>query len=231
MKKKFLIVPLSMALSFVVPFGGQVSAHQDEMTVASNAIEICSNVASDSIKESEIIKEAIRQAEIEQELAARAERYRLKMEELETTVDKYTWYLEFKTEFIDDAEDAPETIYDYFTEDELNTLFGVVEAEVGVLGGFDERCNVASVIFNRMDSESFADALKDLLTARQFSTISNGRYKKVEVTPETIAACEFVFCIGDTTNGALFFESGNSNVHDSYATYMFTDGAGHKFYK
>ena len=88
MKKKYLIVPMSLALSFVVPFGGHVSAHQDEMTVASNAIEICSNVASDSQEISENVKEAIRQAEIEQELAARAERYQLKIEELETTSDK-----------------------------------------------------------------------------------------------------------------------------------------------
>lgn len=166
----------------------------------------------------------------EDKLADEAKQYMDLVNELDTVTDKYAWYMEFE-ELMSNSNDPMESIYDYYSDEELILLFRVVEAEVGDLGGFDERCNVASVILNRIDSEKFANTLLEILTKKQFSTISNGRYKKVIVSDETIAACEFVFQFGDTTNGALFFESGNNNIHDAYATYMFKDAAGHKFYK
>lgn len=158
------------------------------------------------------------------------EEYLTLIDELENTDNKLEWYKKFQ-EFMADCEDPMETIYDYYTDEERILLYKVVEAEVGGLGGFDERCNVASVIFNRIDNEKFGDTLSDVLTKKQFATISDGRYKKVTASEETILACEFVFQFGDTTGGALFFESGNNTVHDKYATYMFTDAAGHRFYK
>lgn len=165
----------------------------------------------------------------EAELADEAKQYMDLVNELETVTDKYAWYMEFE-ELMSNCNDPMESIYDYYSDEELILLFRVVEAEVGDLGGFDEKCNVASVIFNRLSEWHPDGNLFDVLT-EQFSTISNGRYQKVEVSDETIAACEFVFRFGDTTNGALFFESGSNNVHDAYATYMFRDAAGHKFYK
>ena len=166
----------------------------------------------------------------EAELADEAKQYMDLVNELETVTDKYAWYMEFE-ELMSNCNDPMESIYDYYSDEELILLFRVVEAEVGDLGGFDERCNVASVIFNRLSEWHPDGNLFDVLTKKQFSTISNGRYQKVEVSEETIAACEFVFRFGDTTNGALFFESGSNNVHDAYATYIFRDAAGHKFYK
>jgi len=160
--------------------------------------------------------------------------YRDKMSELVYTENLYQWYLEYKDmiEKYSDELDRPETIYDCFTEAELSVLFGVVEAEVGGLGGFRERCNVASVIFNRLYSDKFdCDSLSDVLTENQFSTIRNGMYKRVDIIEETILACEFAFAIEDTANGALFFESGDNDIHSNYAEYIFTDHAGHKFYK
>lgn len=165
----------------------------------------------------------------EAELADEAKQYMDLVNELETVTDKYAWYMEFE-ELMSNCNDPMESIYDYYSDEELILLFRVVEAEVGDRGGFDEKCNVASVIFNRLSEWHPDGNLFDVLT-EQFSTISNGRYQKVEVSDETIAACEFVFRFGDTTNGALFFESGSKNVHDAYATYMFRDAAGHKFYK
>lgn len=166
----------------------------------------------------------------EAELADEAKQYMDLVNELETVTDKYAWYMEFE-ELMSNSNDPMESIYDYYSDEELILLFRVVEAEVRDLGGFDEKCNVASVIFNRLSEWYPNGNLFDVLTKKQFSTISNGSYKKVVVPDETIAACEFVFRFGDTTNGALFFESGSNNVHDAYATYMFRDAAGHKFYK
>ena len=165
----------------------------------------------------------------EDEWSVQSEMYQEKVAELETTEDKYQWYLEFR-DMISDWEDVPEEIYDSYNDEDLIKMFRVVEAEVGGYK-FDEKCNVASVILNRVNDGRFGNSLGDVLVASQFATISDGRYKKVEVSDETIAACEFVFQFGDTTDGALFFEAGKSDIHGSYATYLFTDAATHKFYK
>ena len=123
------------------------------------------------------------------------------------------------------------TIYDVYTEEELDLLFRVVEAEV-TDGDFDSKCNVASVIFNRVEIGWWNDLESTLLADEQFEVIENNRYKIVDVTNSTITACEYVFMNGDTTGGALFFDStkGNSWAHDN-CEFMFSDRVGHWFYR
>lgn len=123
------------------------------------------------------------------------------------------------------------TFYDTYSPREIEMLFGVVEAET-IGCEFDIKCNVVSVIFNRVESPRFKqNTLTDVLLApNQFSVVKSGAYKTVEVTQDTIDAVEYVFEYGDTAADALFFESMKSNVHGSYATYIFNDGK-HKFYK
>lgn len=123
------------------------------------------------------------------------------------------------------------TLYDTYSPDEIELLFGVVEAETRGCE-FDVKCNVVSVIFNRIEDHRFKqNTLKDVLLApNQFSVVKSGAYKTVEVTYDTIDACEYVFEYGDTAADSVFFESMKSNVHGSYATYVFNDGK-HKFYK
>ena len=126
--------------------------------------------------------------------------------------------------------DLPETLEDCYTDDELMRLYGVVEAEVGDLGGFEERLNVASVIFNRMNDEGFDEDINNILTKDQFATIRNGTYKRVVITKETVLACHYAFDI-ERINDCLYFESGDSRVHDKYAEFVFEDASGHRFYK
>lgn len=156
---------------------------------------------------------------------------------LETTDNHLDWYIEYKAfaEQYSDILDIPtaDKMYSDFTNEELQKLYGVVQAEVGDFG-FEERCNVASVIFNRLYRDDFANSLSAILIPSQFATIKNGRYKKFTVVEETKLACEYVYLFGDTANGAIYFESRNSNVHKSYATLVepkFKDNSGHKFYK
>ncbi len=156
-----------------------------------------------------------------------------KLAERETKENKKEWFIEYKelyNEYSDVLEYQP-NLTDFYSNEEIQKLYGVVEAEVGDLGGFDERCNVASVIFNRIADTRFSDQLSELLTPGQFSTIRNGRYKTMTITEDTIIACQYVLLFGDTAQRCLFFEGGKSNIHSSYATYVFTDNSGHKFYK
>lgn len=129
-------------------------------------------------------------------------------------VDKYSYII-----------DPPETIYDCFTEDELNMFFRVVQAEIGDEYSFDQKCNVASVILNRIDHYKFSDKMFEILTPDQFETINNKRYKNVKISEDAVLACEYVFVFGDTTNGALFFDSNNTLKYN----FLFNDGT-HNFY-
>ena len=151
--------------------------------------------------------------------------YRQLMKERLNAEDKKEWYLRYKT-FIDDCEyeDKPETIYDCFTEQELDLLFRVVQAEIGDYS-FDQRVNVANVVFNRIAHERFGETLNEVLVSSQFATISNGRINRVKVDEDTILACEYAFLFIDTTNGALFFDSDGSLNYEQIGS----DGA-HNFY-
>jgi len=150
------------------------------------------------------------------------------MIKIESIEDKKEWFIAYKNIIDKYSEilDSPETIYDYFSEEELDLLFRVVQAEVGDEYSFEQKANVAEVIFNRLDHERFPDTLLEILTEDQFQTISNGSYKNAEVSKNTILACEYAFQIEDTTEGCLFFDSNNTLNYQ----FVKNDGA-HNFYK
>ncbi|MDD5901722.1 MAG: cell wall hydrolase [Lachnospiraceae bacterium] len=123
------------------------------------------------------------------------------------------------------------SLYTEFTEEELELLFRIVEAEV-TGGTVETKANVASVIFNRLEAGWWDGDLKSNLLARnQFEVVANGRYKIVEITESTMLACEKAFK-GDTAQGALFFDStGGKSWAAKNLTWIFRDAANHDFYK
>ena len=150
------------------------------------------------------------------------------LEEINNISDKKEWFVAYKN-IIDKYSyilDPPETIYDYYTDEELDMFFRVVQAEIGDEYTFEQKCNVASVILNRIDHYKFSDEMLEILTPQQFETVKNGSYKNVKVSEDTILACEYAFEIEDTTGGCLFFDSNNTLNYE----FVFNDGA-HNFYK
>lgn len=160
-----------------------------------------------------------------------------RMSKLESIEDEMEWFIAYK-EIANDYEgilESPKSIYDCFSEDELDLLFRVVQAEVGDEWEFIHKVNVASVIFNRLYSkeDDFAkqNTLSEVLVKRQFSTIKSGRYKQVEVSEMTILACEYSFMIQDTTDGCIAFRS-DKNAPEIWNGWkrIYHDGA-HWLYK
>ena len=149
-----------------------------------------------------------------------------KMAEIETIENKQEYFLAYKNIVSEYSEwfDAPETIYNYYTSEEVDLLFRVVQAEIGNYS-FEQKCNVVSVIFNRLNNEIFPNTMSEILVANQFCTIRNGSIHKVTVDETTILACEYVFMFGDPTGGALFFDSNGALNYK----FIFHDGA-HNFY-
>lgn len=89
-----------------------------------------------------------------------------KMEEIKSIEDKKEWFIAYKSivEEYSYIIDPPETIYDYFSKEELDLLFYVVQAEVGDEYSFESKVNVANVIFNRFYHERFPDTLSDIFS-------------------------------------------------------------------
>lgn len=148
--------------------------------------------------------------------------------EINSISDKKEWFIAYKAiiEKYSYILDRPETIYDYYTNEELSLLFSVVQAEVGDEYTFEQKCNVASVILNRIEHYKFSDEMFEVLTSDQFETIRNGSCKNVEISDDTILACSYAFEIEDTTDGCLFFDSNKALNYQ----FVFNDGA-HNFYK
>lgn len=128
-------------------------------------------------------------------------------------------------------EDIPETIYDLYSENEVDILHKIVEAECTGQSS-EAKQNVANVIINRVESDLFPNTIKDVVFQKsQFSPISDKRYWKVKVTKETKRACEKVFEEKDTTDGSLYFDCAKNSWASRNRTYVMTDDAGHNFYK
>lgn len=171
----------------------------------------------------------------EQEKLQKIAEFQTKFNELDKS-NNLVWFKSYKI-LVGDYKQYLEpitTIYDRFSSDELWLLFQIVEAEVTGENNFDSKCNVASVIYNRLWSEHFPNDVISILTSpQQFSSYWDKRYLQVQVTETTRLACEYAFEIGDTTNCALYFDGcgNNSWALASGLTYLFTDQVGHSFYR
>lgn len=221
-KIKILLSVMIVSLgALVVPLEG----HSENSKTESMAVQMAVKSTEMSL-ENFVIEQPV---SINFEIDNAIEEMNQKMAEIESIEDKKEWFIAYKS-IIEEYSyiiDPPETIYEYFTEEELDLLFHVVQAEIGdECYSFEQKANVASVVFNRLYHEKFPDALSEILVYDQFSPISNGRYKEVEVSEDTILACEYAFEIEDITDGCLFFDSNNALNYQ----FVFDDGA-HNFYK
>lgn len=151
----------------------------------------------------------------------------LEYKDLEKYTDKKEYFLHYK-EFISKHSDnypPPLTVYDIYSEDGIYLMQRVIETEA--FGqDFDSKVNVASVILNRIEGDnSFGNTVMEVVKPGQFC------YGRKQISEDTILALEYAFEIEDTTNGCLYFHSNPKTETFSGAVYVFTDSAGHHFYR
>ena len=149
-----------------------------------------------------------------------------KQEELSSIEDNEEWFIAYKYLIEEYSEwvDPPETIYDYYTEDEIYLMQRCIETET-FEQDFDSKVNVASVILNRIESDEFANEVSEIIVKGQFA------FGRENISENTVLALEYAFMIGDTTDGALYFHSNPKTETFNGAEFIFTDTAGHHFYK
>lgn len=216
--KKILVLPILLLLTICASF---VCCVENEKQVEQIEENVKCEVLPTEVKiiEEDPIENAI--TEIQKELA-----------DISNIEGKKQWFIKYKRiiEKYSYILDLPETIYDYYSDEDIEILHRIVEAECTGLE-FDKKVNVANVIFNRINDENFPDNIEDVVFQKnpiQFSPISDGRYYSVSPEDDTLLAIEYAFMFPDTTGGALFFEavwSDNLNYKNTMC-----DGS-HKFYK
>ena len=149
-----------------------------------------------------------------------------KQKELESIEDNKEWFIAYKKLIEEYSEwvDPPESIYDYFSDDEIYLMQRCIETET-FEQDFDSKVNVASVILNRLNSEEFSNDVHKVIVKGQFA------FGRKKISEDTKLALEYAYMIGDTTEGALYFHSLAYKPRFNGADYIFTDEAGHHFYR
>ena len=141
--------------------------------------------------------------------------------------DKRAWFILYKSmqEEYSDYLDPCESIYDYFTDEQITMMQKCIETEAFDCS-FNAKVNVACVILNRVEHDQFPTDPVEIITGKnQFS------YGRNNITEDTILALEYAFMIEDTTNGCIAFRSDSSPDTWNGWTKQFTDESGHTFYK
>ena len=158
-KTKILLSVMIVSLSaLIVPLKGQGENLETESVTVQAVVKSTGINTKNLIEEQPVL--------INFEIDKVIEEMNQKMVEIESITDKKEWFVAYKN-IIDEHSyiiDPPETIYDCFTDEELDLLFYVVQAEIGDEYSFEQKVNVCSVIFNRLEHKRFPNTLLEILT-------------------------------------------------------------------
>lgn len=164
-----------------------------------------------------------------------------RLESLQTPKKK-SYYLEYKS-IVEEYSSSqyseqlnlPKTVYDYYPYDEIVVFQKLLAAET-TGGDFDSKCNVASVVWNRLNSEKYPNTIREVIYEKnggvQFSPTSDGRINTVEVTEDDVLAIEYTFLFGSTVYDCIAFDNvKGKSWNKNNLEYVFTDSINHSFYR
>lgn len=226
MKKRIIAILLLsvMMVCLITPFISNLE--QNNLLINTVVLNVTKNIPNKKAVVVENPKLDI-QRKLNNYIDSEIEKMNSELNIIELIKDKKEWFIAYKKliNCYSSVLDSPETIYDYYTAEELDLLFRVMQAEAGDEYSFEAKVNVASIIFNRLMSDKYSGNMFAVLVEDQFQSIEDGRYKEVVVSENTILACEYAFTVENTGQGCLFFDSNNTLKYN----YVFSDEA-HNFY-
>lgn len=130
--------------------------------------------------------------------------------------------------------EIPLTVYEEYDIGELNVFQRLVAAET-TGGDFESKCNVASVVWNRLYSEKYPNNIIDVIYQRngsvQFTPTYDGRIDTVEVTEDDVLAIEYTYMFGSTAYDCIAFDNVKNSWNKNKLEMVFTDSINHTFYR
>lgn len=231
---------LLLCFSLLFAIGGtyclNTLADEESVEVSYNTVDTVIEPFDDFIMEdsvdssnAEVMNVIVEESQVEEEpdiYEIKSQEVLQKQEELSYITDNKERFIAYK-ELINEYSkwvDPPESIYDVYTSDDIYLMQRCIETET-FEQSFDSKVNVASVILNRIECGEFGDSVNDIITPGQFA------YGRKNISEDTVLALEYAYMFGDTTSGSLYFHSMSYRPKFSGASYVFTDDAGHHFYK
>ena len=209
-----VLILLFMIVSLVIPISNINSQHKNDISEPVLLSDITYEIVFEEVIEEPDLYEIAIQGMQE------------KMSEIESIEDRKEWFLAYKDIVFEYAEwiDPPETIFDYYAEDEVRLICRVVETETYQCD-FDSKVNVANVVLNRIESGEFGETVEEIITIEgQFV------YWREIITEDTILAVMYAYEMEDTTYGALYFHSNEKTDTFCGNEFIFQDEVGHNFY-
>lgn len=217
MKKFFTYIGLLIVLAILIVIIArqQIHSESESFPVTESPVETTEYIEETTAPEVTLSIYEIKSAECAQ-----------RQEEISIIEDDMEWFVAYKAIIEEYSEwlDPPLSVYDMFTEEEIRYMLKCIETEVHGKD-FNSKCNVASVILNRIDkSKGATDAVAIVTAPNQFA------YGRDEIEESTILALEYTVMCGRTTYEALWFRSDVKLDAWRGNIYLFTDKAGHHFY-
>ena len=116
------------------------------------------------------------------------------------------------------VEDEEQIEYEEVTNDELEILYKVCEAEAG--GSSEEEIgHVASVVLNRVKHPNWPNTIKEVVfQENQFACVKDGNYDKAQPSDKTKKAVDNILENGDSTGGAYYFRTEASAIEAGMPT-------------
>lgn len=126
-----------------------------------------------------------------------------------------------RVQFVEIPE-QPLTLYDTFTDEEINLVEVTVQHEVGNFSD-DYKTLIAELIYNRLVSEDFPDTVKEVLfQEKQFCGIERWYSPDFEVDDTTKSVVEEVFSKDDTQHNATYYYNPELSDYDSVVWFEYS---------
>ena len=141
--------------------------------------------------------------------------------------DKMEWYKQYRAIMCryKHVIDLPLSVFDVYSEEEVRLICKTVETECHGQS-FESKVMIANVIFNRLEGDKYSSDVNTVITSpNQFA------YFREAIPEDTLFAVMYGYEIEDLTNGALSFHSNEKTETFGGMKYIFTDNAGHHFFK
>lgn len=99
-----------------------------------------------------------------------------------------------------------------FSQSDAQLLMSIARSEGGE--GIEGQLWVMCVLCNRLEDDSFADNLRDIVYEKnQFEVVLNGKYKSADINDNTHIALALLESGYNPSQGALYFESKTNSDH------------------